>query len=62
MLFSINNFKIYFVIDFPHVFDNLFFYEMHVELEDYKLSDGYFNDLGHMRYANFIQKNIDGGR
>ncbi len=48
--------------DFPYQFDGLDYYEMPVELEDYKLSDAHFNDLGHQRYADFLQKIIDGKR
>jgi hypothetical protein len=57
---TVDNGKIRYAKDFPHQFNGLEYYEMPVDLEDYKLSDGHFNDLGHQRYANFLQALIDG--
>jgi hypothetical protein len=59
---TVDNGEIRYAKDFPYQFDGLKYYEMLVELEYYKLSDGHFNDLGHQRYANFLQEIIDGKR
>ena len=45
--------------DFPEVFQGLEYVQMEVTREDYVLSDGHFNDHGHKRYADFLQKLID---
>lgn len=45
--------------DFPRVFSGLEYVQIEVVREDYDLSDGHFNDLGHRRYADFLQKLID---
>jgi hypothetical protein len=47
------------VEDFPRVFSGLEYVQMEVGSEDYVLSNGHFNDRGHRRYADFLQKLID---
>lgn len=45
--------------DFPDAFSGIDYVQMEVTRDDYKLSDGHFNDRGHRRYADFLQKLID---
>lgn len=46
------------VQDFPYLFENIE-YKMSPVLEDaYKMSDGHFNEKGHLEYADFLDKLI----
>jgi hypothetical protein len=45
--------------DFPDAFSGIDYVQMEGVREDYNLRDAHFNDGGHKRYADFLQKLID---
>lgn len=45
--------------DFSELFGGIKYIEMEVNKSDYNLFDGHFNDKGHKKYAEFLEKLID---
>jgi hypothetical protein len=46
------------VKNFPNLFEGIMYHEMPVNKSYYKLSDGHFNDLGHRKYADYLDSLI----
>lgn len=45
--------------DFPGLFDSIEYYSPPVQPEDYKASDGHYNEEGHRKHAEFIRQLVN---